>query len=229
MPASCRVGVPVCVPVCVALVCLLPGNKTWYCFVLLLRCVLLSCCMPHAFTFALSRRFKDYTNAAQRHFLCHKRCCHCMPRQGMPCYLQKTTKCWPSVPVPVPVPAALPLPLLHTLCSEKIDEILDRYSYSHLGASTHECSLWVLRVAAGYAHISRRMTSNSNPKSHVYFALVCVFVWRIKHTKILKSKWTIHWVSITVGRIGKTLAIFQFYQKKWIQIQFVKFTLCYFF
>lgn len=69
-----------------------------------------------------------------------------------------------------------PAPLLDTLCSEKIDEILDRYSYSHLGASTHECSLWVLRVAAGYAHISRRMTSNSNPKSYVCFALVCACV-----------------------------------------------------
>lgn len=69
----------------------------------------------------------------------------------------------------------LPLPApCWTLCAQRRLMKFSTDSYSHLGASTHECSLWVLRVAAGIAHISMRMTSNSNPKSHICFALVCV-------------------------------------------------------
>lgn len=89
-----------------------------------------------------------------------------------------------------------------TLCAQRRLMKFSTDSYSHLGASTHECSLWVLQVAAGYAHISRRISSNSNRKSHICFALVCVCLYgelnmqKYWNQNEQSTAWVLQWVEL---------------------------------
>lgn len=183
---------------------------------MILYCVfsLRSCCPVAclAFNFALSCRFKDYANVAQRHFLCVTKdiaVCHvkaCLATS------KKTSKC-------LALCSCCPSPPLaghFVLCQpEKIDEILDwfiftfRCEYStciQLRLSAHfECCEWPQAMRTFPCEWFRIQTQN---RMFVLYTCVCVCVCvlRIKLAKIFivnQNEQSTEW-ALTVGKVGKT-------------------------